>query len=148
MHSHRYMLQKEKEMCHPVRACPVYFHQEKFRILVWEPKYLQPHLDIQVWVFIAADDQIWAPALCLGLRHPAPSLFSLGCRDRELITYWFCAEWKPCHFEHHLCSRPRWIFCSLCSSAIQAGWQLPHFQRWRAEAGQEMSQLNSQASLC
>lgn len=147
MHLHRYVLQKEKEVYHPAHVCPVYFYQEKFRVLVWEPKYFQSHLDIQVWVFRAADDQIWAPALCLALRHSVPSLLSLGCGGRAMITYWFCAEWKLCHFEHHLCSRPRWIFCSLCSSASLAGLQLPHFQRWRAAAGQEMSQSNSQASL-
>lgn len=57
-----------------------------------------------------------------------------------LVTYWSCGEQKRCHSEHHPCSRPRWIFCSQCSSAGWAGQPWPHFQPGRAAAGEELSQ--------
>lgn len=69
-----------------------------------------------------------------------------GLWSPALVTYWSCGGQRQCHFERHPCSRPRWIFCSQCSSAGRAGRLSPHFQPERAAAGEGMSQCHSQAS--
>lgn len=100
--------------------------------------------------FVVGFSELEVPSLScrcvLGCESSHALFVSPGLWIPALVTYWSCGGQRQCHFEHHLCSRPRWIFCSQCSSAGRAGRLSPHSQPGRAAAGEEMSQSHSQAS--